>query len=272
MKVACLIREYPPAIYFLNRIHDAHPLSLGVVERNRAEGFFGAMKKRGVAHGVDLAKAKIREVLRMPRDYSLYFGNKWRGPEKDVPILETENINADEVYRRIAEAKPDVILVCGTSVLRERITAAAPLVINLHVGLSPYYRGMYCTQWALLNRDPHNIGVTIHKVTRDIDGGDIAAQKRVEVTPDDTVHSINMRIYREGTELALALLKKIDNGWNLGFTAQDLTLGRFYYIRELTPRLARKVKRIERSGLLVEVLENPSRKDKLPIVELGGKE
>ena len=87
--------------------------------------------------------------------------------------------------------------------------ATSDLALNLHWGLSPYYRGTHCTGWALINWDPYNIGVTIHKLTQRIDGGSILAQKRAVIKPGDTVNSINMQLTQLGTELVIKIIDKI---------------------------------------------------------------
>ena len=81
--------------------------------------------------------------------------------------------NSTEVARRLTALKPDLILDHGTSIVSDSIIETAPLALNLHWGLSPYYRGTFCTEWALINHDPRNIGVTIHRLAKAVDGGDI---------------------------------------------------------------------------------------------------
>jgi hypothetical protein len=43
--------------------------------------------------------------------------------------------------------------------------------INIHMGLSPYYRGSSCNFWALYDGKPHYVGATIHLLSRGLDSG-----------------------------------------------------------------------------------------------------
>lgn len=43
--------------------------------------------------------------------------------------------------------------------------------INIHMGLSPYYRGSSCNFWALYDRRPECVGATIHRLSRGLDSG-----------------------------------------------------------------------------------------------------
>ena len=44
---------------------------------------------------------------------------------------------------------------------------------NIHMGLSPYYRGSSCNFWAMYDQKPECVGATIHKLSKGLDSGDI---------------------------------------------------------------------------------------------------
>lgn len=44
---------------------------------------------------------------------------------------------------------------------------------NIHMGLSPYYRGSSCNFWAMYDHKPECVGATIHKLSKGLDSGDI---------------------------------------------------------------------------------------------------
>ncbi|MBT4890149.1 MAG: methionyl-tRNA formyltransferase [Rhodospirillales bacterium] len=45
--------------------------------------------------------------------------------------------------------------------------------INIHMGVSPYYRGSSCNFWALYDGNPDLVGATIHMLSRGLDSGGI---------------------------------------------------------------------------------------------------
>jgi hypothetical protein len=61
------------------------------------------------------------------------------------------------------------------------------IFINLHGSLLPLGRGPHPHIWNWINGDPH--GVTIHKVSAEIDKGPIIVQRKLELEPCE--HSIN---------------------------------------------------------------------------------
>src|SRR5207244_13617600 len=60
--------------------------------------------------------------------------------------------------------------------------------VNLHLGLSPYYRGHATNFWPLVNGEPECVGATVHLATLDVDAGPILRQARPELAPDDRAH------------------------------------------------------------------------------------
>ena len=45
--------------------------------------------------------------------------------------------------------------------------------LNIHMGLSPYYRGSSCNFWAVYDKNPEYVGATIHLLSKGLDSGDI---------------------------------------------------------------------------------------------------
>lgn len=58
--------------------------------------------------------------------------------------------------------------------------------INIHMGVSPYYRGSSCNFWAMYDGRPDLVGATIHLLSRGLDSGDMlfhALPKAQEADP-----------------------------------------------------------------------------------------
>lgn len=76
--------------------------------------------------------------------------------------------------------------------------------INIHAGVSPYYRGADCNFWALYDENPHLVGATIHLLSKGLDDGPILyhAMSNLKTNPFEytmstiksAFHSIGERI------------------------------------------------------------------------------
>lgn len=276
MRIACLIKPSPPTIYYVNQIHKNFPVSLVVVEKNTSRGdrlslaqrLSESIKTYGVPATLDLLADRFRSKNDPSLAHNEFFGDQWHELNSEIEQLHVDNINSEECVTRLKKEKFDVLLDHGTSIVRAPALDTSPLALNLHWGLSPYYRGVSCTGWALVNWDPYNIGVTMHKLAKEIDGGDIVAQKRATVRPTDDSYSIEMQLTKLGTDLTLHILELLKRGEELTFHKQDFSQGFVTLTRQWSRHWSNHLRFIEQNGVVAKMLKRPARAERLPIVEL----
>lgn len=270
-KVIALIKPNAQQFYFINQIHRHHPLHLVIIE-DKHRGIMPALKKLQAksAIGSKFPKqpnASVRVKSRKKAQlYSQVFADDWLDLDKSIPIVYCSNVNDPEIEQLLEQEKPDLLLDHGTSIVKAPVISKAPLALNLHWGLSPYYRGTHCTEWALINWDPYNIGVTIHRLSQAIDGGEVLSQARIEINENDSVESINMKLTREGTRLTIKALVAWKAEKPLAFAEQDHSQGYLTLNRQWSRTLNQQVKDIEQNQGIKKMLATPARRDKMPIV------
>ncbi len=272
-KIIACIKPNPPLVYFVNQVHRAFPLHTVVVEDKSLgkRSFLDRMKARAAMGAEAPVRAHVPVRVRkkaMAARYTKILGRDWLDLDRSLPVVYCRNINDEVVETLLAKEKPDLLLDHGTSIVKECIFEKAMLALNLHWGLSPYYRGTHCTEWALINWDPYNIGVTVHRLAGKIDGGEVLCQSRVDIEPHDTVDSINMKLTREGTKILIEALKIWHAGLGLDFYPQDYSRGCLTLNRQWNRQLRKVVQGIEKNGLIAEMLKTPARRERLPIVRL----
>lgn len=71
--------------------------------------------------------------------------------------------------------KSDIYIVFGSSYIKGALIdfLLKQKAINIHMGVSPYYRGTDCNFWALYDDNPHLVGATIHMLSKGLDNGPI---------------------------------------------------------------------------------------------------
>jgi methionyl-tRNA formyltransferase len=107
--------------------------------------------------------------------------------EKGIDVYTPEKVGTPEWVERIAAMRPDLILsVYYRNMISTKVLALAPLgAFNMHGSLLPKYRGRAPINWAVLNGEPR-IGMTLHRMVREPDAGDIVDQEGVDIGPRDT--------------------------------------------------------------------------------------
>ena len=93
--------------------------------------------------------------------------------------------------------KSDLFIVFGSSYIKGWLARflIKKKTLNLHMGISPYYRGSGCNFWALYDKNPHFVGATIHYLSMGLDDGDILfhvlPSKKYQNTFDFTMSAVN---------------------------------------------------------------------------------
>ncbi|WP_031548009.1 formyl transferase [Salinicoccus luteus] len=109
--------------------------------------------------------------------------------DTDIPedrIRFIHSVNSKDMKDRIREVDPDLIIINGTPIIKDEILSVTDAkFVNIHVGITPKYRGVYGGYWALYNNEAELAGVTTHFVDAGIDTGEVLDQKVIEVTEED---------------------------------------------------------------------------------------
>lgn len=124
---------------------------------------------------------KILNSLSKKRKSDIIIDNKLNLTDiPDDKIKKVTSINAKSTIELLKTINPDLIIVNGTRIISKKVLQSVDCkFINTHVGMTPMYRGVHGTYWALVNNDIENSGVTIHFVDEGIDTGNIIEQGQV---------------------------------------------------------------------------------------------
>ena len=117
----------------------------------------------------------------------------------------------DELVRILTEVKAEIIILAGfMCILSENFTKRYPnRIINVHPALIPSFcgEGFYGlhVHEAALEKGVKVTGATVHFVNEICDGGEIIAQKAVEVLEGDTPETLQRRVMEQAEWIILPL-------------------------------------------------------------------
>ncbi|MBI3298605.1 MAG: hypothetical protein HYZ75_10605 [Elusimicrobia bacterium] len=125
----------------------------------------------------------------------------------DLTVSEGPGLETLRSYR------PDLILVAAFhQILREPALSLPGLgVVNLHPSLLPEYKGADPLQAALLDGAAET-GITYHRMTAEVDTGDILLQAPYRMEPRETIASLRLALARLGARHLPALLEDYKAG------------------------------------------------------------
>jgi methionyl-tRNA formyltransferase len=132
---------------------------------------------------------------------------------RGIPVLTPEKISDPAVLRDLAALRPDVIVVAAYGQFLPRALLEVPPhgVINIHPSLLPKYRGAAPIQWAIANGETET-GVSIIYLIEKMDAGDILAQEKMSIAPDDTAATLAPCLAELSARLLLRTLDGIRKG------------------------------------------------------------
>jgi len=130
-----------------------------------------------------------------------------------VVHLRPGRLNTSSTLAFLESAGIDTVVVYGTNSVKAPLLDHWPgRMINMHLGLSPYYRGTATNFYPLLNEEPEYVGATIHLLDASIDGGPIFAHARPQIVADDMPHTIGCKAILAGIEKLIDVLSDLEKG------------------------------------------------------------
>jgi methionyl-tRNA formyltransferase len=130
-----------------------------------------------------------------------------------VPVFQPERLRTPEVRATLQAWAPDLGVVAAYGkLIPEDLLAIPPLgMINVHASLLPRYRGAAPIQRAVIDGETET-GVTIMRVIKALDAGDMLDKVRCPIGPDDTSDVIERRLSELGASLLVEVVERLARG------------------------------------------------------------
>lgn len=101
--------------------------------------------------------------------------------------------------------------IINDQVLNDKIiTSPLHFSINYHDSLLPKYAGVHATSWAILNGEKQH-GITWHIMEKGIDKGNILIQDIIDIDPEDTAFTLNLKCYSSAISSFTHLISLLSN-------------------------------------------------------------
>jgi phosphoribosylglycinamide formyltransferase 1 len=115
----------------------------------------------------------------------------------------------EELVQLLRDCEVELVVLAGfMRVLKAPMLKAFPRrILNIHPSLLPKFPGLEAWKQALAAGETMT-GCTVHYVDEKIDRGDIIAQRKVPILPDDTPETLHARIQVAERELYPAVISQ----------------------------------------------------------------
>jgi len=170
-----------------------------------------------------------------PRDRGLVLApseTKKLAVSHGVPVLTPFALDDEALAAiRAYDCEYAIVVAYGKIFPKTLIDAFPNGVINVHYSLLPKYRGSTPLESALLAGDSVT-GVTIQKMSLEIDAGAILAQKEALIAPTDTARELRPRLIELGAQLLVDTLPSFLSGDIMPIVQDDSQATHSYKIKK----------------------------------------
>ena len=130
-----------------------------------------------------------------------------------IPVYQPEKVREPGFVEKLRELKPDLIVVAAFGQIIPESVLNMPKFgcINIHASLLPKYRGAAPIQYAVIDGEKES-GVTIMKMGKGLDTGDMIARTEVPLAKDETGGSLFEKLSSAGARLLVETLPDIFAG------------------------------------------------------------
>ena len=259
MKLFWIGGSHPRHLYYINTIRKEFNLAGALIEMREnllpqpPAGLEKLDRDNFILHFANREKAEMK-----------YFGEQ---PFPDCPSMKVthEALNSAESVDFLRSINPDLVLVFGSGMVREPLFSALPNhAVNLHLGLSPRYRGAATLFWPFYFLEPAFAGGTFHYIVSEPDAGEIIHQVVPELDKEDGIHDVACKTVVQSAKEAILLLK-IYTERGSWVTRKQKATGKNFLAGDFMPQHLRTIYNVYHDEIVQQYLEGklPQRKPSL---------
>ncbi len=187
---------------YLIKILSHHNLKLIIEKKKNFSYLFNNKQKISIE-----AKNYFKKVLHAEKKIFGKIILKKKMYKKKI-VVEYGELNDKNFSDLKSFLESDLFIVFGSSFIKGSLAKFLyeKKCINIHMGISPYYKGTNCNFWATIDGNFHLVGATVHLLSKKIDGGPILYHSVSKPVSDSNLYSM-----KNVKSVILSLKQKIDN-------------------------------------------------------------
>ena len=202
------------------------------------------MYKRQVLH----SKHEVLSVLTQP-DRESGRGKKINlSPVKqtaldnDLDVYQPESLKTKEVFDKLKNTDPDLILVVAYGLLLPKDILEMPKFgcVNIHASLLPRWRGASPMEHAIMSGDK-NIGISYMEMSQGLDEGPVYEMHECPLEQNDTLSRVEEKFIQLSEKKLVSFLDNLESG-TINHQAQDETKATF------SPKIDKRLLQIDWQG------------------------
>ena len=152
----------------------------------------------------------------------------------DVLYTKPSDFNSDISSKFVKYFQPDLAFIFGPDIIKSPLFDSLPKYsINMHLGLSPWYKGSATLFWPFYFLEPQFAGVTFHQIIEKADAGSILHQSVPKLSLGDGIHDVGVKaVIKAKNDLEILIDLFLGNNWTL---SDQNNTGKLFLTRDFEP-------------------------------------
>jgi methionyl-tRNA formyltransferase len=147
-----------------------------------------------------------------------------------IPLQYTRGTNSKMTLNSLKTLSPDLLILGQTGIIKKALLDIPTIgTLNAHPGILPFYRGVDCARWAIINNEFNKVGATVHWVNEGVDTGNIIAREYYSFSGNETMEMLSKHLYDLSISLLIKVILGIQDGTIPVGEAQSKADGIQYY-------------------------------------------
>lgn len=223
LRILVLCSDDPQQEYLVRLLSKNFKEVIVLVESNKTQ-IDNLIRKK---HHRDVAYRKFHSMRQKLTGRSRYRHSYFSSLPPDTSqddIRSIPSLSSADALEIISQINSDITIVCGTSIIPQSIIDVSGVILNIHGGHLPDYRGNHCIFFAVYNHDFDKIGSTIHLVSSRLDAGAILDTIKIKPDISDNDEMLYCKALHAGINRLVDILTQMENtpGLELKLIPQNL--------------------------------------------------
>ena len=162
--------------------------------------------------------------------------------DNDIDVYQPESLKTKEVFDKLKNTDPDLILVVAYGLLLPKDILALPKFgcVNIHASLLPRWRGASPMEHAIMSGDK-NIGISYMEMSQGLDEGPVYEMHECPLEQNDTLSRVEEKFIQLSEKKLVSFLDNLESG-TIKHQAQDETKATF------SPKIDKRLLQIDWQG------------------------
>ena len=162
--------------------------------------------------------------------------------DNDIDVYQPESLKTKEVFDKLKNTDPDLILVVAYGLLLPKDILELPKFgcVNIHASLLPRWRGASPMEHAIMSGDK-NIGISYMEMSQGLDEGPVYEMHECPLEQNDTLSRVEEKFIQLSEKKLVSFLDNLESG-TIKHQAQDETKATF------SPKIDKRLLQIDWRG------------------------